>query len=154
MKKISLFLALSVSLSSIAGVKEDKAKAEGEAKLKTDVEAVKKACGNAKLAVAVDWAQWDNADYIKAIGKEKAEILSNTYGLISGTLTSLSELCAADKDYKGAVAKIEEVKVSAKKDPKDTTANFSKKDKAFVAELNGDGYTGASNPEKIKKAFD
>lgn len=147
-------LLASLSFSSYAGIKDNKAKKEVAETLKSAVANVKSACGNASLAGDIDWANWDTYDYTKLSGnKAKSEVILSTKFLVEALADDIAELCK-DADYKAELAKLTKLNFSGKKDQSSMYVDFKLNGTTLNMQLNADAIGSWKNKDLLKKVWE
>lgn len=131
MKKTIACVCLAVlATGAQAGVKEKKAQRSADEKISAAAESMKSACGNAQLAVNVDWSAVDaaaeqNADIIKEKDMRLDWVYIQLGDRTASTMEALSKICSDDADYKAAIAEISNIEVQPKPKFDDYKSAFS-----------------------------
>lgn len=112
-----------------ASVVEKKAMRAAEAQIVAAADQTKAICGNAELAVKVNWEQFDsmiNANEQALLGHKYQNqwVLSHAGERNAAVLEAMQGICQDDADYKEALAEITAINITAK-------PNFSDSDSSF-----------------------
>ena len=153
MKLLAVVLALGLTVAN-AGlmdkIKIKKAVAAAEVKIEKAVPAVKKACGNKKLAVKIDWAKWGT--YKLDTSKHEATIGYVATLVVNEILNTMAEACK-DADYKGVISGVKTLAITGKDNYSDMYVDFSFAKGTLTAKVNGDGYGSWKNKELFMKSW-
>lgn len=130
LKLMTVILAGLVSQSVMAStVVERKAMREAEAKIVEAAEQTKATCGNAELAVSVNWDEYRsmisaNEKVLQDNRYQGQWVLSHTADRNASVFEALSNICNDDEDYKEVIAELSAVIITPKPAFTDSDSSF------------------------------
>jgi len=154
MKLLMVVVALGLSMSANAGlmdkIKIKKAVAAADAKVHAEISAVKKACGNKSLSLAVNWDKWKS--YKLNVSKHESTINYVATVIVNEVLTTMKDACK-DADYKEVIGQVTKLDITGKDKFSDMYMDFSYDKGTLHVKVNGDGYGSWKNKELFMKSW-
>lgn len=150
---------LMASSSVYASVKDKKAMRIVDNNIIAEVNKVKSSCGNSALDVIVDWDSYKSMissnDANLKKDKYKSEwVISHSGQRTVAALEAIATICASDEDYKEELAKLKNIKITAKQDFLDSKNNFALSGNTLNIETGHKMTRSASDyMDKIKSLF-